>query len=122
MPWRQRPADLLEHLTTMLSITIIQFVYLFPFCWFYFKTCFFLSHFPKRIKALEKQLAKFHLQCTSDHIARHAAPLAEKCVMVDLHLAAWIRAMASGNIIGFMAWKDIRHSISSSLGYFCLLL
>lgn len=102
----------------MLSMTIIQFVYLFLFYWFYFKICFFSSHFPKRIIALERQLAKFHLQCTSDHREMHTVPPAEKCVMVDLHLAGWIHAMASGSFIGFMALKDSRHSIPFSSGIF----
>lgn len=82
------------------------------------KPDFFLSHFPKRIIALEKQLDQFHLQCTPDHVAMHAAPPAEKRVMVDLHLAAWIHAMASGSFIGFMASEDSRHSIPFSSGVF----
>lgn len=48
----------------------------------------------------------------------HAAPPAEKCVMIDLHLAAWMHAMASGSFIGFMASEDSRHSIPFSSGVF----
>lgn len=72
--------------------------------------------------ALEKQLAKFHLQSTSDHTKMHAAPPAEKCVMVDLHLTEWIHAMTSGSFIGFMALKNSRHSLLLARGVFVCLL
>lgn len=88
-------------------------------------TCFFFvgsllksalfSHFPKRIIALEKQLAKFHLQHTSDHTEMHNVPPSEKCVMADLHLAGWKHAIASGSFTGFMALEDRKHSIPFSL-------
>lgn len=104
---------MLDELTTMFSMTIIHLFHLFLFCWLYFKTCFF-SHFPKRIIALEKQLAKFHLQCTADHTEMHTAPPAEKCVMADLCLAGWKHAMASGSFTGFPALEYSRHSIPFS--------
>lgn len=63
---------------------------------------------------LEKQLAKFHLQCISDHTEMQASPLAEKCVMVDLHLASSIHAVASGSFTGFMKLRKSTHSIPFS--------
>lgn len=54
------------------------------------------------------------MQLTSAHAGMHRAPQAEKRVMVDLHLAVWIYAMASGSFIGFTALKDSRHSIPFS--------
>lgn len=72
------------------------------------------SHFPKRSAALEEQLSKFLLQLTSAHAGMHTAPQTEKCVMVDLDLAVWLRAMASGSFIGFTALRDSRHSIPFS--------
>lgn len=88
-------------------------------CFFFFFVSFILkaalySHSPKRSGALEEQLFKSLLLLTSAHTGMHAAPQAEKCVMVDLHLAVWLRAMASASFIGFTALRDSRHSIPFS--------